>query len=79
MHHPARTPGDARRDRRIEEVAPDDHLHLQQRVLDVVPELDPERHHPPPPGTRYEARAQDPEPDEHDEGVRIVQPLGGYP
>ena len=38
---------DARRHRAAEEVVADDRLHLQQAVLDVVEELDPERDRPP--------------------------------
>src|SRR3984885_1338312 len=47
----------------------------EQKMLDVMPELDHERHRPPGSSSSCKAFAQYPYPDEHHHGVAIVQRL----
>src|SRR5437667_3529915 len=58
---------------RMEKVMVNDRLVLQQRMLDVMPELDIERYAPPLMGSSSESLTQYPDTDEHDQRVAIVQ------
>src|SRR5207249_2760035 len=67
---------DARGNRGPEQRPAGDDLALEQRVLDVMPELDHERREPPRARPAHEAGQQHPNPDQHDQGIPIVQHLG---
>ncbi len=67
---------DARRHRPVEQVVPDDDLPLQQRVLDVVPELNDQGHVPPGPRGAGEPGPQQPDAEQHHHGVGVVEHLG---
>src|ERR1051326_7928309 len=69
---------DARRDRAAKEVMVRVRLIEQQRVLEMMPELDPEGDHPPAPGPSDESLSEHPKADEHDQGKDVVQSLGAH-
>src|SRR6202041_867773 len=47
----------------------------KQKVLNVMPELDPERHHPPSVRNSGKSLAEHPKADEHHQGIAVVQGL----
>src|SRR5579871_1231902 len=49
-----------------------DRLVLQNTVLDVMPELNPEGDHPPRIGNTREALAEYPDANEHDQGIAVM-------
>src|SRR5690606_13030666 len=55
-----------------------DRLPLQEAVLDVMPELDPEGDHPPGTGKSGKAFTKDKNADQHDQRIAVVQHLGFY-
>src|ERR1700733_2012467 len=57
----------------MEQVVMEQRLTLKKSVLDVVPELDDQRHRPPFPGQAGESLAQYPDTDQHDERVAVVE------
>ena len=65
----------AGRNWRTEKIAPGDGLPLKKRVLDVAPELDAERDHPPRVCSPLKPFAEAPDADEHHQGVEIVKQL----
>src|SRR5205814_1793002 len=70
------TRAEADRDRRTEQIPTGDDLPLEQRVLDVMPELNDQRGHPPVARPAREAGQEEPYPRQHDHGVAIVQHFG---
>src|SRR5205823_3986924 len=69
---------DARGHRGPEQRPAGDDLTLEQRVLDVMPELNHERREPPRAGPAHEARQQRPDAGQHDQGIPVMQHLGVY-
>jgi archaeosine synthase beta-subunit len=60
-----------------EQVVARGRLNDQQQVLDVMPELDAERHRPPPPIFHAgKPRTEDPQPNQHHQRVGVVQHFG---
>ena len=66
---------DARRHRAAEPVLMRLRLVKENEVLEVMPELNPERDHPPFVRSARKTLSQNPEPDEHHEGETVVQRL----
>jgi len=66
---------DAARFRLMPEIVVRHRLPDQQEVLDVMPELDPERDHPPGMRDAGEPFSEYPETDQHDQRVTVVQNL----
>src|SRR5579864_642718 len=69
---------EAGRDRRMKPIMARNCLVLQNAMLNVVPELDPERDHPPGVGNPGETLPQDPQADKHDQGIAVMQRLRLY-
>src|SRR5262245_44094784 len=67
---------ETRWNRTTEKIVPGDRLRLQQRMFDMVKELDPERDRPPAPiELASKTGPKEPETDEHDQRIPVMQSL----
>jgi hypothetical protein len=63
----------ADRNGRVEKISPGDSLPLKKRVLDVMPELDSERDHPPGVRPPLKSFVESPDAGEHNQRVEVVK------
>src|SRR5580704_4400285 len=69
---------DAARYRLTPEIMVSRSLPDQQKMLDVMPELNPKRNHPPGMRSSGKALAKNPEADQHHQGIAVVHSLRSH-